>query len=147
MSCGYRSWQTDYGPDPYVVNVDRLAGSNQNFRTAIWTGHHFQMTLMRLSPCENIGQEIHEDTDQLIRVEQGRALVKMGKCEDGMEFQYKMCQGDVAFIPAGTWHDVVNVGNCPLKLSSVYAPPNHRRGTVHRTKAEAEREEEYKGVR
>lgn len=141
MSCSHLSNQTDHGPDPYVTNIARTAVQNPNFRTAVWTGCHLQMTVMSIPPCGEIGFEMHGDTDQLIRVERGTAIVKIGKCENHPEFQHNLREGDAVFVPAGTWHNVVNTGRNDLKVSSVYAPPNHRRGTVHRTKAEAEKEE------
>jgi mannose-6-phosphate isomerase-like protein (cupin superfamily) len=133
--------QTDYGPDPYVADVENMAVQNQNFRTAIWTGCHLQMTLMSIPPCGEIGLERHEDTDQLIRIEQGNAVVKMGNTQCQLDLQQRLCTGDAVFVPAGTWHNVVNTGRNALKVSSVYAPPNHPRGTVHQTKAEADRAE------
>ncbi len=141
MSCSHCAGQTDHGPDPYVMNIEQTAIKNQNFRTAVWTGCHLQMTVMCIPPCGEIGLEIHPDTDQLIRVEQGTAVVKFGKCEKKPDSQQNICKGDVVFVPAGTWHNVVNTGRNPLKVSSVYAPPNHRRGTVHPTKADADKEE------
>lgn len=141
MKYGYCEEQIDYGPNPYEANIVQMAEKNQNFRTAIWTGCHLQMTLMSIPPCGEIGLEIHADTDQFIRVEQGNAVVKMGKCKDQLDYQRNMCKGDAVFIPAGTWHNVVNTKNGPLKVSSIYAPPNHARGTVHRTKIDAERAE------
>ncbi|MEY8428319.1 cupin domain-containing protein [Lachnospiraceae bacterium 46-15] len=114
---------------------------NSNFRTAFWTGCHLQMTLMCIPPCGEIGLEIHEDTDQFIRVEQGKAMVKMGKCKEQLNFQQTLCMGDAVFIPAGTWHNIVNAGMHPLKVSSIYAPPNHPWGTIHQTKADADIEE------
>ena len=140
MKCDY-CIQTDNGPNPYVVNIEFAAAENRNFRTAIWTGNDMQMTLMCIPPCGEIGMEIHEDTDQLLRIEQGTAIVKIGRCRNQLEFQKHVCKGDIAFVPAGSWHNVVNMGRNPLKISSVYAPPKHRRGTVHRTKADAEKEE------
>lgn len=131
----------DNGPDPYVANVKNMGLQNKNFRTTIWTGCNLQMTLMCIVPCGEIGMEIHRETDQFIRVEQGNALVKMGKCRTHSDFQKNMCEGDAVFIPAGTWHNMINVGNRPLKLTVIYAPPNHPRGTVHRTKEEAEKAE------
>ena len=139
MNWGYGLNQTDNGPNPYVANIEQQAVQNQNFRTAIWTGCHLQMTLMCIPPCGEVGLEIHPDTDQFIRVEQGNAVVGMGRWEYQMDFQRNMCRGDAVFIPAGTWHNVVNVGTRPLKLSVIYAPPHHPRGTVHRTKSDAER--------
>ena len=96
------------------------------------------MTLMCIPPCGEIGPEIHEDTDQLVRVEQGSAAVQMGKCEYRQDFYKNMCQGDAVFIPAGTWHNIINIGKTPLKVTSVYAPPHHPWGTVHPTKADAQ---------
>lgn len=141
MCCSYCDAQTDHGPNPYVANIGQMALKNQNFRTAVWTGCHLQMTIMCIPPCGEIGLEVHEDTDQVIRVEQGMAVVKIGKCANQVDFKQNMCKGDTVFIPAGTWHNVINIGRDALKVSSVYAPPNHRRGTVHHTKADAEREE------
>lgn len=140
MNHCYCANQTDYGQMPYVANIGRLTLQNQNFRTAIWTGCHLQMTLMCIPACDEIGWEIHEDTDQFIRIEQGTAIAQMGSCKYQLDFRQKMCQGDAVFIPAGTWHNVVNIGMKPLKVSVIYAPPNHPVGTVHRTKADAERE-------
>ncbi|MGN0131946.1 MAG: cupin domain-containing protein [Lachnospiraceae bacterium] len=131
--------QTDKGPDPYVANIERLAMQNPNFRTAVWTGSHLQLTMMCIPPCGEIGLEIHEDTDQYIRVEQGCAVVKMGKCRKQQDFQQNVSRGDVIFVPAGTWHNVINMGSCPLRVSSVYAPPHHPKGTIHHTKEDAER--------
>jgi mannose-6-phosphate isomerase-like protein (cupin superfamily) len=141
MNC-YNAGQNDYGPMPYVADIRQLAVENQNFRTAVCTGCYLQMTLMSIPPCGEIGLEMHEDTDQLIRVEQGTAIVKMGRMKKQVEIQKKMCPQDAVFVPAGTWHNVINVGRTPLKVSSIYAPPNHPRGTIHRTREDAERESE-----
>ena len=131
--------QTDNGPGPCVLKVEEMAAQNQNFRTAVWTGCHMQMTIMCIPPCEEIGWELHPDTEQMIRVEHGKAIVLMGRCKGQPECQYELCPGDAVFVPAGTWHNIMNPERCPLKLSSVYAPPKHPWGTVHRTKADAER--------
>ncbi|MCI6733313.1 MAG: cupin domain-containing protein [Lachnospiraceae bacterium] len=96
------------------------------------------MTLMCILPGGDIGLEIHEDTDQYIRIEMGRALVRMGTCKNQMDFQQNLFRGDGIFIPAGTWHNIINTGRNSLKVSSIYAPPHHPYGTVHRTKKDAE---------
>lgn len=141
MSCDSCVRGTDNGANPYTGNIRQMALRNQNFRTAIWTGYQLQMTLMCIPPCGEIGLEVHPDTDQFIRVEQGEALVKMGRCRNQLDFQQRICTGDGVFVPAGTWHNMSNVGNNALKVSSVYAPPNHPWGTVHHTREDAEREE------
>ena len=125
MNRGYFARQMDQGPNPYVANVEQMAVQNQNFRTAIWTGCHMQATLMCIPPCGEIGLEIHPDTDQFIRIEQGRAEVTMGEFRNQLDFHQSMCMGDAVFVPAGTWHNVVNMGKNPLKVSVIYAPPNH----------------------
>jgi mannose-6-phosphate isomerase-like protein (cupin superfamily) len=99
------------------------------------------MTLMSILPCGEIGIEIHKKTDQFIRIEQGRAEVRMGEYPDCLDIQKIIGKGDAIFIPAGTWHNIINIGRMPLKLSSIYAPPNHPKGTVHITKADAEYDE------
>ena len=134
---------SDHGPAPFAANIVCEAGQNRNFRTAFWTGCHFQMTLMSIPVCGEIGVEMHPDTDQLIRVEAGYALVCMGDCRERLDFQRRLSTGDAVFVPGGTWHNILNAGNCPLKLSSIYAPPQHSRGTVHRTKADAAANEKY----
>lgn len=138
MRCGCN--QTDFGPDPFVTNVEQMAMTNRNFRSAIWTGCNLQMTLMNIPPCGEIGVEMHEDTDQFLRVEQGCGVVRIGECKCTMDVRQCIQKGDVVFVPAGTWHNVVNMGRCPLKISSIYAPPNHPWGTMQRTKEEAEEE-------
>lgn len=130
----------DPGAVPYVAGIARQACRNQNFREAVWTGNHLQLTVMTIPPCGEIGLEVHPDTDQMIRVETGQAEVFMGTCREKPEFRYRIGPGEAALVPCGIWHNVVNTGRQPLKLSSVYAPPHHPRGTVHRTKADAEQE-------
>ena len=132
--------ETDHGPKPYAANIMHTARQNHNFRTAFWSGCHLQMTLMCIPVCGDIGVEMHSDTDQFIRVEEGQAIVRMGTCKDKLDFHCRLGVGDAVFVPSGTWHNVSNTGNCPLKLSSLYAPPKHPRGTIHHTKADAEEE-------
>jgi mannose-6-phosphate isomerase-like protein (cupin superfamily) len=127
----------DYGPEPFVVNINEASKQNNTFRTALWTGRHLQVTLMSLNPGEDIGLEIHPHLDQFLRVEQGQGIVQMGKSKDQLNFVRKVFDEFAIVIPAGTWHNLTNTGNVPLKLYSIYAPPQHPAGTVHVTKAEA----------
>ena len=128
---------TDYGPEPLVININAATLRNNNFRTALWTGEHLQVTLMSINPGDEIGIEIHPYTDQFLRIEQGQGLVMMGSRRDKMDYRRNVYNDSAIMIPAGTWHNVINTGGWPLKLYSIYAPPQHPRGTVHITKAEA----------
>lgn len=128
----------DYGPDPFVVNIEKATLQNHYFRTALWTGNYLQLTLMSIKPGEDIGLEIHPNTDQFLRVEQGQGIVMMGKNKENLDFKRRVYDNYAILIPAGTWHNVVNTGRVPLKLYSIYAPPQHPFGTVHATKQDAE---------
>lgn len=129
---------TDHGPNPLVVNIDQAAHSNMNFRTALWTGKHLQLTLMSIPVGGEIGVEMHKDTDQFIRIEHGIAMVRFGSSKCELKDIRRVNCHDAVIVPAGTWHNIVNCGNVPLKLYSVYAPPHHPFGTVHKTKEDAE---------
>jgi mannose-6-phosphate isomerase-like protein (cupin superfamily) len=127
----------DYGPTPIVVNIEKATKENDTFRTALWTGSHLQLTLMSINVGDEIGLEIHPDTDQFIRIEQGEGLVKMGYRKDDLSFQKRVDSDNAIIVPAGTWHNVINAGNIPLKVYTIYAPPHHPKGTVHKTRADA----------
>lgn len=128
----------DLGPKPSIINMNRAASINQSFRTALWTGGHLQVTLMSIPVGESIGIEQHDNLDQFIRVEHGRAGVTMGYTPNDLGEQQPIDESYAVIIPAGTWHNIANIGNSPLKLYSIYAPPQHPFGTVHKTKADAE---------
>lgn len=132
------SYIRDYGPEPFATNIKEAAMQNTNFRTAIWTGGHLQVTLMSINVGECIGLEIHPHLDQFIAIEQGIGLVQMGNDRNNLNFQTRVHENCAFVIPAGKWHNLTNTGDVPIKLYSIYAPPQHPRGTVHRTKAEAE---------
>jgi mannose-6-phosphate isomerase-like protein (cupin superfamily) len=133
----------DYGPNPFVVNINDITKQNNTYRTALWTGCHLQVTLMSLKVGEDIGLEIHPNVDQFLRIEQGEGLVLMGDRRDCLDFQERVCDDFAIMIPAGTWHNVINTGCEPLKLYSIYAPPQHPFGTVHETKADAQASERH----
>lgn len=130
----------DYGPEPFVMNINEVTKQNNNFRTALWTGNHLQVTLMSINVGESIGLEMHPDVDQFIRIEQGYGLVQMGNNKNNLNFERKVYDDFAIIIPAGKWHNLTNIGNVPIKLYSIYAPPNHPKRTIHRTKADAEHE-------
>lgn len=124
----------DYGPQPSVLNIDEATNQNNNFRIALWTGKYLQVTLMSIKVGEDIGLEIHPYTDQFIRVEDGQGRIRMGKTKDTLDFQANAGDGFAIMIPAGFWHNIINTGNKPLKVYSIYAPPHHPRGIVQATK-------------
>ncbi len=133
----------DYGMEPFVVNIDCFAKQNPYYRTALWTGNHLQVTLMSIPVCGDIGLEMHPNVDQFIRIEDGCALVMMGRSQTLLNYQQRVDSNYAVLIPAGTWHNVINAGNKPLKLYSIYAPQQHPFGTVHETKEAAEESEKY----
>ncbi len=128
----------DYGPEPFVINIEEATKENTNFRTALWTGDHLQLTLMSINVGDDIGLEMHPDVDQFIRIEQGQGLVMMGDSKCNLNFQKRVYDDYAIIIPAGKWHNLINTGCVPLKLYSIYAPPEHPFGTIHETKEDAE---------
>ena len=133
----------DFGGRPFVVDIEKAAIANDTFRTAIWSGSHLQVTLMSIEPGDDIGLERHETTDQFLRIEQGKGMVQMGERKDDLSFVQPVFENSAVFVPANTWHNITNTGRIPLKLYSVYAPPNHPFGTVHPTKEIAEKSESH----
>lgn len=127
----------DFGPQPFVINIEQATLQNSTYRTALWTGSHLQLTLMSIPVGDEIGLENHPDLDQFLRIEQGQGLVLMGQSKDCLDFQRTVSDGCAIFVPAGSWHNLKNIGSLPLKLYSIYAPPEHPRGTVHATRADA----------
>lgn len=125
---------SDHGPNPYVVNINEATKQNTNFRTALWTGSHLQLTLMSIKSREDVGLEVHYDVDQFIRIEEGEGLVLMGDSQENLYFQKRVYDDDVILIPAGKWHNLINIACMPLKLYSIYAPPEHPHGTIHKDK-------------
>lgn len=132
---------SDHGPNPYVLNIEEATLANENFRTTLWTGEFLQMTLMSIPVGGDIGLELHTDTDQFLRLEQGRGRVQMGPSADEVTFDEEVADDWVVFVPSGTWHNITNTGAEPMKVYSLYAPPHHAHGTVHETQADAEHAE------
>lgn len=117
----------------YVENIEALALANTNFRKVVFTGQHVQLVLMSLGPNEEIGEEVHEVTDQFLRIEAGEGKVII----DGQE--QSISDGLGIIVPAGSRHNVINTSSDKdLKIYTIYAPPHHKDGIVHTTKANAE---------
>ena len=125
----------DQGPAPFVTDIEKMTRQNSNYRTALWTGPHLQLTLMCIPSGSEIGLEVHPDTDQFLRIESGSGMTVMGSSKNRLSCRQPVSDGCAIFVPAGTWHNIVNTGTCPLKLYTIYAPPHHPHGTVQSTKA------------
>ena len=119
----------------YVQNIESISVKNENFRQVLYTAKNCQLVVMALNPKEEIGMEVHE-LDQFFRVEEGIGEAVL----DGI---HKMISaGFAVLVPAGTNHNIINTGTTPMKLYTLYSPPNHRDGVIHRTRAEAEKDDE-----
>jgi mannose-6-phosphate isomerase-like protein (cupin superfamily) len=125
----------------WVGDVEQTTLDNDTFRTVVFTGAHTQLTVMRLGPGEDIGRESHPHLDQFLRIEQGSARLELGRSEEQIDETHDVEDDWAIIVPAGVWHNVVNTGSGDVKLYSLYSPPEHPDGAVHRTKADAERAE------
>lgn len=124
----------------YVTEIEQHTLENKNFRKVLYTAKNMQLVLMSLQPKEDIGEETHT-LDQFIRVEAGKGVAVL----DGVK--HPISNGFVVIVPAGTKHNIINDSNAEMKLYTIYAPPEHRDGTIHKTKAEAlAHEEHFDGV-
>ena len=121
----------------FVADIEKLTVENTDFRRVLYTGKYLQLVLMILQPGDEIGAEVHEDRDQFFRIESGSGEVRI----DGKATPIK--DDDAVIVPAGARHNVVNTGDKPLTLYTLYGPPEHRDGVVHKTKAEADASEEH----
>ena len=121
----------------FVDDIEARTGNNGDFRRVIYTGHHMQLVLMSITTGGEIGEEVHEDTDQFFRIEEGEGEVTI----DGRATKVKASSAVV--VPAGAKHNIRNTGSAPLKLYTLYGPPHHEDGTVHPTKAAADASDEH----
>lgn len=122
----------------YVTNIEQATKENENFRRVLYTAKHSQLVLMSLKPGEDIGEEVHDNVDQFFRIDagEGKAII------EGEEHDIE--NGDAIVIPSGTKHNIINTSvDEPLKLYTIYSPPNHRDGVIHATKEEAETDDEH----
>jgi mannose-6-phosphate isomerase-like protein (cupin superfamily) len=120
----------------YIANIEKLSIDNENFRQVLYTAKSSQLVLMSLKPGEDIGEEVHA-LDQFFRVEKGTGKAVL----DGVE--HEISDGTAVVVPAGAKHNIINTSiDAPLKLYTIYSPPNHRDGVLHATKEQAEADEE-----
>ena len=122
----------------FVQDIEKLTKGNDHFRKVVYTGKHLQLVLMTLQAGEEIGSEVHEGHDQFFRIEEGKGQVVID------DNRYDVEDDDAVIVPAGARHNVVNTGDQPLRLYTLYGPPEHRDGVVHPTKAD-ESEEHFDG--
>jgi len=115
----------------YVTNIEKLSLENKNFREVLYTDKNSQLVLMSLLPHEDIGEEVH-DVDQFLRVEKGTGTAILN------DIAHELADGSVIIVPAGTKHNIVNTGDNQMKLYTLYMPPHHKDGVIHKTKADAE---------
>ncbi|KAB7746466.1 cupin domain-containing protein [Nostocoides sp. F2B08] len=132
----------DIGPRPNAFDIETATRENSTYRTVVWTGAHLQVTLMSIPPGSSVGLEAHPDTDQFLRLDAGRGRVTMGPSEDDLSFVQEVEDGWCVTVPAGTWHDIVNIGETDMRLYAIYAPVHHAAGIVQQTARDAERDEE-----
>jgi mannose-6-phosphate isomerase-like protein (cupin superfamily) len=128
---------SDIGPHPQSFNLERQTVENTNYRTVAWSGRYLQLTLMSIPEGADIGLEMHPETDQFLRLDAGRGRVQMGSSKDALEFDQEVSDGWCILVPAGTWHNVTNIGDVPMQLYAIYAPAHHKPGKLHATAADA----------
>ena len=132
----------DVGPQPQSFDLEKATLENDNYRAVAWSGKYLQLTLMSIQPGDDIGLEAHPQTDQFLRLDGGRGRVQMGPAENQLDFDQEVEDGWAILVPAGTWHNVTNIGDEPIRLYAVYAPVHHAAGVVQANSDDAERDEE-----
>ncbi|MFX3618885.1 MAG: cupin domain-containing protein [Sporolactobacillus sp.] len=132
----------DYGKDPFAISLAKAAMQNSRYRTTLWTGDYFQLTLMSIpAGGGDIGMEIHHGNDQFLYLIDGVGKVEMGKEKDKITLSREVHPQDAVIVPAETWHNVTNIGDKPMQVFSLYAPVKHAKNTDEETKADAIKQE------
>lgn len=125
----------------WVGDIEKDTLDNGFFRKVLFTGDSIQLTVMSIEPGGEVGLEMHDHLDQFLRIEEGTARVTFGKTEEQVDEEHDVADDWAVIVPGGVWHNVINTGEGPLKLYSLYAPPEHPADTVHRTKADPDADE------
>ncbi len=118
----------------YVDNIEKATVANEDFRRVLYTGRNLQLVLMTLPPGCDIGEEVHVDRDQFFRIEKGEGVIRIDGTDNAVADDFAV------IVPAGARHNVINTGTAPLRLYTIYGPPEHKDKVVHRDKAQAERD-------
>ena len=127
----------DIGPRPQSFDLEQATRDNENYRSVVWSGRYLQLTLMSIPPGGDIGLEVHPETDQFIRLDAGRGRVEMGTAKDRLTMKKEVSDGWCVLVPAGTWHNITNIGAEPMQVYAVYAPAHHKPGKMHATASDA----------
>ncbi len=128
----------DIGPKPQSFDIDHATKENKNYRSVAWSGRYLQVTLMSIPIGGDIGLEVHPETDQFLRLDGGSGRVQMGPAKDKLNFEEEVSDGWCVLVPAGTWHNITNIGATPMQVYAIYAPAQHKPGKVQATAAVAE---------
>jgi len=132
----------DIGPQPQAFDIEHATRDNENYRSVAWSGRYLQVTLMSIPVGKDIGLEAHPETDQFLRLDGGRGRVQMGPSKDQLTFEKEVSDGWCVLVPAGTWHNITNVGDEPMQLYAIYAPAHHKPGKIHVTAEQAEADQD-----
>jgi mannose-6-phosphate isomerase-like protein (cupin superfamily) len=127
----------DIGPKPQSFNIESSTKDNRDYRSVAWSGRYLQVTLMSIPVGGDIGLEAHPQTDQFLRLDAGCGRVQMGPTKDSLTFEKEVSDGWCVLVPAGTWHNITNIGTTPMQVYTIYAPAHHKPDKAHATAAAA----------
>jgi mannose-6-phosphate isomerase-like protein (cupin superfamily) len=127
----------DIGPKPQSFDLEKATRGNTSYRAVAWSGRYLQVTLMSIPVGSDIGLEMHPETDQFLRLDAGRGRVQIGTAKDKLTFDKEVSDGWCILVPAGSWHNVTNIGEEPMQVYAVYAPAHHKPGKIHKTASDA----------
>lgn len=128
----------DPGAKPFAFDIETATNDNATYRTVAWSGRYLQVTLMSIPVGGDIGLEKHPETDQFIRLDAGKGVCRMGRSKKNLTFEQAVEDGWCVTVPAGTWHNIENTGEEPMRLYVIYSPTHHAKGKVHQTKEDAD---------
>jgi mannose-6-phosphate isomerase-like protein (cupin superfamily) len=134
----------DIGPQPQSFDIDRATKDNTNYRSVAWSGRYLQVTLMSIPIGGEIGLEAHPETDQFLRLDAGSGRVQMGTAKDNLTFEKEVSDGWCVLVPAGTWHNITNIGATSMQVYAIYAPAHHAPGKMQATAAVADADKDDK---
>jgi mannose-6-phosphate isomerase-like protein (cupin superfamily) len=127
----------DIGPAPQSFDIERATQENRDYRSVAWSGRYLQVTLMSIPVGGDIGLEAHPETDQFLRLDAGKGRAQMGPAKDQLTFEKEVSNGWCVLVPAGTWHNITNIGETPMQVYAIYAPAHYTPDRVKATAAVA----------